>query len=119
MDLSVTSTSGASALRETTKVFSYQPGKSLLIMNTFVMAASANGLVQRVGYFGNDNGIYFQMDGDTISFVERSIVTGTLVNTVCARSSWNGDKLDGSGPSGITLDLTKAQIMWLDIEWLS
>jgi len=41
-----------------------------------------------------------------------------LVNTVCARSLWNGDKLDGSGPSGITLDLTKAQIMWMDIEWL-
>ena len=118
VDLNVTSTSGASALRETTKVFSYQPGKSLLIMNTFVMAASTNGLVQRIGYFGIDNGIYFQMDGDTISFVERSIVTGTLVNTVCARSLWNGDKLDGSGPSGITLDLTKAQIMWLDIEWL-
>ena len=118
MDLNVTNASGASALRETTKVFSYQPGKSLLIMNTFVMAASTNGLVQRVGYFGNDNGVYFQMDGDTISFVERSIVTGTLVNTVCARSLWNGDKLDGSGPSGITLDLTKAQIMWMDIEWL-
>jgi len=118
MDLNVTNASGASALRETTKVFAYQPGKSLLIMNTFVMAASADGLVQRVGYFGNDNGIYFQMDGDTISFVERSIVTGSLVNTVCARSLWNGDKLDGSGPSEITLDLTKAQIMWLDIEWL-
>ena len=26
--------------------------------------------------------------------------------------------MDGSGPSGYTLDLTKAQILWMDIEWL-
>jgi hypothetical protein len=118
MDLNVTNAAGASALRETTKVFAYQPGKSLLVMNTFVMGASATGLVQRVGYFGNENGIYLQMEDDVISFVERSIVTGTIVNTAVPRSSWNGDKLDGTGPSGITLDITKAQIMWMDIEWL-
>jgi len=118
MDLNVTNAAGASALRETTKVFAYQPGKSLLVMNTFTMAASATGLVQRVGYFGNENGIYIELNDDVISFVERSIVTGTLVNTAVPRSSWNGDKLDGTGPSGITLDITKAQIQWMDIEWL-
>ena len=118
MDLNVTNAAGASALRETTKVFAYQPGKSLLVMNTFVMGASATSLVQRVGYFGNDNGIYLQMEDDVISFVERSIVTGAIVNTAVPRSSWNGDKLNGTGPSGITLDITKAQIMWMDIEWL-
>jgi hypothetical protein len=118
MDLNVTNAAGASALRETTKVFAYQPGKSLLVMNTFVMGASATGLVQRVGYFGNENGIYFELNDDVMSFVERSIVTGTIVNTAVPRSSWNGDKLDGTGPSGITLDITKAQIMWMDIEWL-
>jgi len=118
VDLNVTNAAGASALRETTKVFSYQPGKSLLVMNTFVMAASATGLVQKVGYFGTDNGIYFQMNDDVLSFVERSIVSGSITETVFPRSSWNGDKLDGTGPSGITLDITKAQIQWMDIEWL-
>lgn len=118
VDLNVTNAAGASALRETTKVFSYQPGKSLLVLNTFVMAASATGLVQKVGYFGTDNGIYFQMNDDVLSFVERSIVSGSITETVFLRSSWNGDKLDGTGPSGITLDITKAQIQWMDIEWL-
>ena len=118
VDLNVTNAAGASALRETTKVFSYQPGKSLLVLNTFVMAASATGLVQKVGYFGTDNGIYFQMNDDVLSFVERSIVSGSITETVFPRSSWNGDKLDGTGPSGITLDITKAQIQWMDIEWL-
>jgi hypothetical protein len=34
------------------------------------------------------------------------------------QSSWNGDKLDGTGASGLTLDLTKPQILWMDFEWL-
>ena len=118
VELNVTSTSGASALRETTKVFSYQPGKSLLILNTFVMSSSASNLTQRVGYFGIENGIFFQMEDSALSFVKRSKVTGSVEETVVPRSSWNGDRLDGFGPSGIVLDITKAQIQWMDIEWL-
>jgi hypothetical protein len=118
MELNVTNTAGASAIRETTKVFSYQPGKSLLVMNTFVMASSATNLRQRVGYFGDQNGIYFQLDDSNISIVERSLVTGSVTESVVLRSNWNGDKLDGTGSSGIVLDITKAQILWMDIEWL-
>jgi hypothetical protein len=119
MELNVTNTSGASAIRETTKVFSYQPGKSLLVMNTFVMAPSTDNLRQRVGYFGQDNGIYFQLDGGVMSFVERTLVNGSpSTETIVPVSAWNGDKLNGTGPSGFTLDITKAQILWADIEWL-
>ena len=118
MELNVTNTAGASVIRETTKVFSYQPGKSLLVMNTFVMASSATNLRQRVGYFGDQNGIYFQLDDGNISMVERSLVTGSVTESVVSRSNWNGDKLDGTGSSGIVLDITKAQILWMDIEWL-
>ena len=118
MELNVTNTAGASAIRETTKVFSYQPGKSLLVMNTFVMASSATNLRQRVGYFGDQNGIYFQLDDGNISMVERSLVTGSITESVVSRSNWNGDKLDGTGSSGIVLNITKAQILWMDIEWL-
>jgi hypothetical protein len=118
MELNVTNTAGASAIRETTKVFSYQPGKSLLVMNTFVMASSATNLRQRVGYFGDQNGVYFQLDDGNISFVERSLVTGSVTESVVSRSNWNGDKLNGTGSSGIVLDITKAQILWSDIEWL-
>jgi hypothetical protein len=108
--------STASIIRETTKVFSYQPGKSLLTMNTFVLNPPKENLRQRVGYFGVDNGIYFEVDGTTAYFVERSLSLGT--ETRIAQSNWNIDKLDGTGVSGITLDLTKAQILWTDIEWL-
>jgi hypothetical protein len=45
-------------------------------------------------------------------------VTGSVVDTGVAQSSWNGDKLDGTGESGFTLDTTKSQIFWQDFEWL-
>ena len=116
VNLTVGVGSTASIIRETTKVFSYQPGKSLLTMNTFVMNPPKANLRQRVGYFGADNGIYFEVDGTTAYFVERSLSLGT--ETRVAQSNWNIDKLDGTGVSEVTLDLTKAQILWTDIEWL-
>ena len=119
INIGIGTTSGSSVVRETTKVFSYQPGKSLLVLNTFVMNSPKENLRQRVGYHGADNGIYLQVSGigsTSISFVERSLSTGT--ETVVPQPSWNIDKLDGTGISGYTLDISKAQIMWTDIEWL-
>jgi hypothetical protein len=118
VDLNVTAASTSSVLRETIKVFAYQPGKSLLIMNTFVMSAAKAGLTQRVGYYGDENGFYLEQANSDIAFVRRSIVTGSLTETPVPQSDWNGDKLDGTGPSGYTLDLSKAQIYWMDVEWL-
>jgi hypothetical protein len=118
VDLAVTSASGSEVMRETTKVFSYQPGKSLLVLNTFVMSPAKTNLRQRVGYYGASNGYYLELNNSTVSFVERTSVSGSLVNTPVVQSSWNIDKMDGTGPSGITLDLTKAQILFMDLEWL-
>jgi hypothetical protein len=119
VDLTVTTASGSEVIRETTKVFSYQPGKSLLVLSTFVMSPAKTNLRQRVGYYGANNGYYLELNNTTsVSFVERSFVTGAVVNTPVAQASWNVDPMDGSGPSGITLDLTKAQILFMDLEWL-
>jgi hypothetical protein len=118
IDLVVTSASGSEVVRETTKVFSYQPGKSLLVLSTFVMSPAKTNLRQRVGYFGTQNGLYVQLSNSTLSFVERSFVTGSIAESVVNQSAWNVDPMDGNGPSGIVLDITKAQILFMDIEWL-
>ena len=118
VNLTVGSASGDEIIRETIKVFSYQPGKSLLVMSTFVMGTAKAGLRQRVGYYGAANGIYFERDGSTNYMVERSSVTGAVVNTRVAQANWNQDPLDGTGPSGLTLDSSKAQILYMDVEWL-
>jgi hypothetical protein len=115
--LAVTGT-GSSVVRETTKTFIYQPGKSLLVMNTFAMNTPTSGLTQRVGYFNNNNGIFFEVSGTTLNMVIRSYSSGVLVEDRISQSSWNGDKLNGTGPSGITLYPDRTQIFWTDIEWL-
>lgn len=121
VDLAVTTTSGSKVYRETLKTFAYQPGKSLLVMTTFVFSPAKVNLRQRVGYYGDSNGMYLELNGigaSSLSFVERSYVSGSVTETRISQANWNVDKLDGTGTSGMTLDPTKAQILWMDIEWL-
>lgn len=118
IDLNIGTNDGDEIIRETIKVFPYQPGKALTILNTFVMEPAKAGLRQRVGYFGAENGFYVELDGSNLYLVKRSKISGTVENTRIAQSSWNGDKLDGTGASGKTLAIDKAQIFFTDIEWL-
>lgn len=111
-------TANSEVLRETYKVFSYQPGKGLLTLNSFIMNTPTAGIRQRVGYFSADNGIFLQADGTELSFVIRSKVSGSVVENKIIRNNWNVDKLDGDGPSGYTLDISKAQLLFTDVEWL-
>lgn len=118
--LTVTGANNDQAIYETTKVFPYQPGKSLSVFSTFTMAAANTTLRQRVGYFGSNNGVFFEQNGSTnsLNLVIRSTANGTLVENRVAQSSWNADKFDGTGHSERTLDITKTQIFFADIEWL-
>lgn len=120
VDMTVTAGGVGSVVRQTFRSFPYQPGKGLLVLATFCMDGSQSlDLTQRVGYFNTQNGVFFQRIDGTNSFVLRSYVTGTVSDArTINQSAWNGDKLDGTGPSGITLDSAKAQILWMDFEWL-
>lgn len=119
VQLAVTTASGDKAVRQTLRVFPYQPGKSLLVLATFTMAAGEANLRQRVGYFNTNNGVFFQQNDDVLSFVVRTYTGGSASDArTVNQADWNGDKLDGTGSSGITLDETKTQILFMDFEWL-
>jgi len=122
VQMSVTTASGDEVIRESKRVFPYQPGKSLLVMATFVFAAQQTNLRQRVGYFGANDGVYFEQNDTDVRFVVRTSTSGSADDTrYVVQSSWNVDKLDGTGPSGYTLDVTttpSAQILFMDFEWL-
>ena len=121
VNLNIKTGANQEIIRETAKVFSYQPGKSLQVMNTFVMAPAKTGLRQRVGYFGANNGLYLEQSNSDIYFVERNWTSGTLKENRVRQADWNIDTLLGnvsSSPSHLTLDLSKAQILFHDIEWL-
>jgi len=118
VDLNISTGFVSYIYRETKRVFPYQPGKSLLAMNTFTMSPPQTNLVQRVGYFSTGNGIFLEQSGSTLNFVERTYVSGSLMETKVPQLQWNGDKLNGSGHSEYNLDITKSQILWSDMEWL-
>jgi len=118
VNLNVTTASGDKVIRQSKRVMSYQPGKSLLNFNTFVMNTQTENLEQRVGMFDANNGIFFEDTGTGYQIVRRTYTSGSSVDTAVAQSSWNGDTLDGTGGSGYTLDPTKATILFTDYEWL-
>jgi len=120
VSMSVTAGGVGSVVRQTYRSFPYQPGKGLLVLATFQMdnSTSAN-LNQKVGYFNTQNGVFFQRTSGTNSFVVRSYTSGSVDDSrAVTQANWNGDKLDGTGASGFTLDLTHPQILWMDFEWL-
>lgn len=111
-------------IRQSYNHFNYQPGKSMSVFCTGLFRPQTN-ITKRIGLFQGasaipylpDDGIYLESSNDTISF---NIKKGQGVTSIlsAAQADWNVDKLDGSGPSGLTIDFTKAQILTFDYEWL-
>jgi hypothetical protein len=116
--LDVTTTNGSEVVRQTYRTMPYQPGKGLGLLATFTMNAGKTGLRQRVGYFNTQNGVFLQQNDTTLAFVLRSYTSGAPIDTTITQANWNGDKLDGTGPSGRIIDVTKTQILAIDFEWL-
>lgn len=87
---------GDQVIRQTKDYHRYQPGKSQVLKATGTMQGS--GLMY---------------------VVQRSSVSGAVVENRVAQNDWNTDKFNGEGVSKITMDNTKSQIYFIDLEWLS
>src|SRR3990172_6339557 len=116
--MSVGASTAGQRVRQTKRRFNYQPGKGQLIFMTGVLGAGASGITRRVGYFDENNGLFFQLSGTVLSVGRRTKTSGSPVDTVVTQANWNLDTLDGEGTSGIDLDTTKTQILVIDFEWL-
>ncbi len=116
--LAVSATTAGRRVRQTYERFNYQPGKSQFVVMTYDDINTTTGLTKCLGYYDDDNGLFLQSQEGVLSLVVRSSTSGSPVDTVINQSSWNVDQLDGTGPSGLTLDTTKANIFFLDYEWL-
>lgn len=116
--LTVTTASGDVATRTTRAYSQYQPGQSLLMLATGVMGAAQAGVTRRIGRYDDSDGLFFEQSSSGIGVVVRTSTTGAVKDTRTEQANWTIDKLDGTGPSSVTLDLTKAQIFVIDLEWL-
>ena len=114
-------TTNGYCIHQSKRYHHYMPGKSQLIYSTFNYGAAQQNVTKRTGYFDDRDGIYFeQAPNGTLSFVIRSYVNAGIGNSErrIPQSEWNKDKLDGTGPSGYNLDITKTQLFFTDFEWL-
>lgn len=109
--LITTTASGDSVLRRTKRRLPYQPGKSLLVMQSFVGNTPVAGLKQEVGLFDNENGVMLRVSGTTTQFVIRSYADGSVQENVVDQANWNINTFPN-------LDISKANIFVTDLEWL-
>lgn len=111
-------TSGNKVTRSSRKLSLYTPGTSLMVLATGIMGTGQTGSAQRIGFFDDYNGVFFEQKDAAMGAVIRTNTSGTPTDTRVEQEDWNIDTMDGNGPSGITLDFTKTQIFWFDLEWL-
>jgi hypothetical protein len=115
--MSVGSTAGDKVIRQTRQVMRYIPGRTSLISFAIRLETPVVGVRRRFGVYDENNGAFFEDDGGTYSCVIRSIASGSVVETRVTRDNWNGDKLDGNGPSQITADPAAIQMINIEYEW--
>jgi len=119
-NLILTSGSGVGyCISQSRNYCNYLPGKSMLIKASCIMDASnnTNGVISRVGYFDDYNGLYFEYVAGTGS-VSINLKNNAILSASIPQTNWNIDKMNGTGTSGIYLDFTKAQLFVIDFEWL-
>lgn len=119
--MTITKTSGGGAGQyfksQSRRYAVYQPGKSQLIYLTGILNPSdsnTSGITSNIGYFDDQNGMFFSYKNGAITLVTRNSTSDTSV----ARANWNIDPMDGTGSSRISLDFTKEQFFAIEFGWL-
>jgi hypothetical protein len=115
--MGVTSTSGSECIRQTLNVQRYIPGRPSSLAFSVRLQTPVVGIRRRFGLFDGNNGFFFEDDGGVYSCVIVSNTSGATVYNRVTRANWNGDKLDGTGASGITADPAAIQLINVQYEW--
>jgi len=117
VQLSVGSDAGDEIIRQTRRVQRYLPGRGNEASFSVILSGVAEGIRTRVGVFDQLNGAYFEHDGTDYFCVIRRNTAGGVIEERTARADWSDDKLDGTGPSGITINYENIQMMVIEYEW--
>lgn len=112
-------TSGSYAIHQSKMYHHYMPGKSQVILESFVFGAAVSGSTKRIGYFDDYNGIFLEQDATgSLQFVIRSATngTGSLTEQRVKQQNWNVNTLLSDD---FNLDITKTQLLYIDFQWLA
>jgi len=110
---------GDTARVRSKEYYRYQPGHCTRVrLSVYLSSVNQANRVARWGQFDDNDGLFFSHQGNATSVVTRSSTSGAPVETAVLQANWNIDPLDGSGPSGMTLDLTKENLFEIEYQWL-
>jgi hypothetical protein len=116
--MSVTSSAGSEVIRQTRNVMRYIPGRTAELAFAVRLEPPKSGVRRRFGLFDGQDGFYFEDDGgDYACVVINSDGVSGIITERYIRSQWNGDKLDGNGPSGIVASPSAQQLIVMEYEW--
>jgi len=88
------------------------PGQTVRVIIGCVFSTGVANNTQVCGAGTAANGVFFGYNGVSFGVLYRS----NSVDTWIAKTSWNVDKLDGTGPSGMTLDPTKGNLYMIEYD---
>lgn len=115
----LTTASGDVNIRQSRPYHRYQPGKTMMMATAVNLGITQANQVQRVGFFDDSNGIFFEQSGAPTS-------TNPSGMFVCFRSDINNVPQDTriafeqwSDPYGIasSLDWTRIQMLFIEYAW--
>ena len=116
IQMSVTAAAGDCAIRQTRPYIRYQPGKTIYMSSGFLFGTPYANQRQRVGFFDDGNGIFFEQGDPTttnpsgMGLVYRSDVGGVPVDTRISYENW-------SDPYQIKTSINWNQIQMIFIEF--
>ena len=123
--MAVTNQVGSKVIRQTRNVQRYTPGRQQTIAFAIRLQTPVTGIRRRFGLFDGNDGFFFEDCGTVDAttglpqyacvVINSDGVTPTVERIY--RDQWNGDKLDGNGPSGIVADPQAQQLVMMDYEW--
>jgi len=124
IDITSTLNTAGKFTRQTFRHFNHRPGGSqfIAISGVLQLSGGGTGVERRMGYFDDNNGVFFTDNAGVVGLTMRTNDTGTPVDSTTVQADWNMDKMDGSkgainplnNPSGETVDWSKVQLFIFD-----
>ena len=104
----------SSAKIETIKALRYTPGLGGLVRCTAVFTTGVANSTQIIGVGDSVDGFFFGYNGADFGVLRRQNGTDNWI----PQTSWNVDKFNGTGLSGVTLNPTKGNVYSIEYQWL-
>ena len=106
--------SAGSAIYTSRRISKYRPGQGMTARFTGVFAAGTASNTQIIGVGTSVDGYFFGYNGTSFGILFRNNGSDTWI----PQSTWNGDKADGTGPSGFTWNPQKGNVMMIKYPFL-